>query len=128
MGGMARWVRMVVLVAIAALLANSQCYARCLASVQQEASSAHSGCHHSSSSKHGSKSQCDDQHHSESVTAETRVDVAKVSTSSLAPIAMLFSVAPNLSVANCWLASRSLPERASPPDKPLFLAISILRL
>src|SRR4051812_31292020 len=69
-GGMARWVQMVVLVAIAALLVKSQCYARCLASVQSEPSSAHSRCHHSSSSKHGGKTQCDDQHHSESVTAE----------------------------------------------------------
>jgi len=128
MEGMARWVQTVVLAAIVALLANGQCYARCLASVQSQPSSAHSGCHHSSSSKHSSKSQCDDQHHTESVSAEARIDVAKVSTASVAPVAMLLSLAPNLRVANRWLASDGLPERASPPDKPLFLTISILRL
>ena len=51
---MARWVHIVAVFVMAALIANSQCDARCLASLCQTTSAKRAdGCHHSSSSKDG---------------------------------------------------------------------------
>ncbi len=126
---MLHWVQITVLVAIAGLLANGQCYARCLGSVPAHTSSqAHSGCHHSSNSKHGSPSQCNDQHHSETAITEAQVDLVKVPTVSSLPVALLVTNVYELSFGSRWTASGNFPERASPPRKPLFLAISVFRL
>lgn len=128
-GVMARWLQTVVLVAIAALLANTQCYAQCLASVKSPpaAASAHSGCHHSSS-KNGSRSQCNDKHQSNSAALETRVDLAKLDAVSLAPSAVLLLSLATASFSNHRLGSQILPEGLFPSDTPLFLVNSILRL
>ena len=126
---MQQWVQITVLVAIAALLANSQCYARCFASLPSQTSAqAHSDCHHSSNSKHGSPSQCNDQHHSETAITEAQIDLLKVPIVSLVPVALLVPSVSDLGLGSRWVASGDLPERASPPHKPLFLAISVFRL
>ena len=127
-GSMVRWVQLTVLLAIAALLANSQCYARCLLSMPGQASSqSDSGCHHSSPSKHGNQSQCDYQHHSVTANSEAKVDLPTVSVLSFFPLTIVTTASAVSSHARSVLTNL-LAERASPPDKPLFLAISVLRL
>ena len=125
---MARWVQVTVLLAIAALLANSQCYARCLLSMPgQTSSQSDSGCHHSSHSEHGNQSQCDYRNHSVTANAEAKVDLANVSALSFFPLTIVTTASSAICSAHSALPNL-LAERASPPDKPLFLAISVLRL
>ncbi|MBV8571241.1 MAG: hypothetical protein JO319_11550 [Acidobacteriaceae bacterium] len=54
---MTRWLHRVALVAIAALLLNGECYARCVLACH-DSDHAHVACHHSSSSKPGGSSTC----------------------------------------------------------------------
>lgn len=127
LGGMARWVQTVVLVVVA-LLTNSQCYARCLAAPSQSSPQAHSGCHHSAPSKQDPSAPCRNQHHFEIANLEAKVDLAKVPITAVSPVAIFFTIGANWSAALPGTISQSLSERASPPDKPLFLTLSVLRL
>jgi hypothetical protein len=112
---MARWVYMVALLAMAALLANSQCDARCLASLCQPG-----GCHHSSHSPNQSSKGCHSWQSNLAAT-EASPDLAKI------PVAPLLVMA--LPLPACFFLSepgreysRSL-ERGSPPGKNSVLRI-----
>ena len=119
---MKRRVQLTVLLAIAALIANSRCYARCLTSSQS-----HSGCHHSSSSNRSGSQPCNYQHHSEAAAPELKVDVAKVPALPSLPLAFV-STASDMNFGPRYAFTKDLAERASPPPSPLFLTISVLRL
>ena len=127
LGSMVRRVQITVILAIAALLANAQCYARCLSALSGQAQ-AHTACHHSSHSQHDGPSQCGDQHHPETAIAEARADHAKIPALLCAPVTLSLLAALPLNQANHMPSFDGLAERGSPPDKPLFLSISVLRL
>lgn len=120
-------VHVTVLLAIAALLANCQCYARCISSGPYS-SHADVGCHHTPNPKHRGQPQCECQGELAAANAEATVEVTK------APVLFvpMHTLVPAVSAASFVDRRTStkdlLSERASPPDKPLFLAISVLRV
>jgi hypothetical protein len=116
---MARWVHIVAVLAMAALLADSQCDARCLASLCQPG-----GCHHSSRGpNHGPNQTSKGCHSWQSNLAATEAspDLAKIP---VAPLLVMTLPLP------AWFFisepgreySRSL-ERGSPPGKNSVLRI-----
>ena len=113
---MARWVHMVAVLLMAALIGNSQCYGLCLASFCKSSPD----CHHSQRSSDGGHAAC---HYRQSNTAgvEASADLAK------APLAALPTVATALpvtdSIAGICRAYTELFHRGSPPG-----GFSILRI
>jgi hypothetical protein len=119
-----RWIQTLVLVAVAALLANSQCQALCLASAAQIAPQQdHASCHHSSQSKTNGGSHCNHRH-SDSISTEASPDGGNLA----APVQLFVAAigaTPVQLKAGCSLLSAS---ESSPPANPLFLSFSVLRL
>jgi hypothetical protein len=115
------------LLAIAALLANAQCYALCLTSGAQSPCVKHSAhCHHASPSKNGNNSDCNHQQ-SVSLSTEAAPDLAKTLAAPLLlpavflPLHFVLSGDP----AQMHVTSR---ERGSPPGDPIFHSPTILRI
>jgi hypothetical protein len=118
----ARWLQLVAVLAIAGLLANAQCLARCLASMRSDVVNRNdSPCHHSSQSQESGGSHCASQHHLETL--------AKTSPTALLPaIADTAVASPTAAITVPSWQPDLLSDRGLPPDKPLFLTISVLRL
>ena len=112
---MARWVHMVAVLAMAALIANSQCYALCLASICHT-----DDCHHSSHSSSDGNSGC---HYGQANSAgvEASPDLAKIPVASL-PAAAVHLPAQVFLVGSSQGYSQPL-ERGSPPGKSAVLRI-----
>ncbi|HEY6987070.1 MAG TPA: hypothetical protein VH369_01735 [Bryobacteraceae bacterium] len=113
---MARWVHMVAVLLMAALIGNSQCYGLCLASHCK----ASQDCHHSSRSSDDGHAAC---HYWQSNTAgvEASADLAKTP-----PAAMPVAPADVLvcdSLAGLYIVRAELFHRGSPPGQ-----VSILRI
>jgi hypothetical protein len=112
---MARWVHMVAVLAMAVLIANSQCYALCLASICQTDS-----CHHSSHSSKDGNSGC---HYwqSNSAGVEASPDLAKIPAAPLPAVAVYL---PGHIFLVGFSQGYSQPlERGSPPGKSSVLRI-----
>lgn len=107
---MARWVHIVAVFAVAALMANAQCYALCLASICQTTDNCHhsgkAGCHYRQSNSAG---------------VEAGSDLARIPVVSLAAIAVDLA-ACGLFVGFGQESLRPL-ERGSPPGKTSVLRI-----
>jgi hypothetical protein len=118
-----------VLLAVAALLANIQCYAVCIHSASDITTEHHShGCHHTSHSKEGGSSHCSHQQW-DSTSIASRSDLAQISAPLVPVFTLLFrgSLFPAESVG---VVQRhlNLSERGSPPPQPLFVCFSVFRI
>jgi len=120
---------MIAVLAIAALFANSQCYALCFASRCQTVSKQEpGGCHKPAHSQKDGTKDC--QHRQADLTStEASPDLAKIPAISLAVVTLLPPVG-----ALAWGAGRfpqkhpASQQRRSPPGIPLFLSLSVLRI
>jgi hypothetical protein len=118
---MVRWVHIVAVFVMAALIANSQCDARCLASLCQTTSTKRAdGCHHSSSSSKDGNSGC--QHRQSNLAAvEASPDLAKIPVAALPTIAV-YLPACIFPAGLCQGHPQPL-ERGSPPGRSSVLRI-----
>lgn len=124
---MPRWFHTVALLGIAAILANSQCYALCLASVSQSACIKHSAhCHHESPASDDGSSRCDHRQ-SGSISAEASPDVAKT-LAAPSSFTAVFLPAQSLLSGRLRQGPFTPPERELPPDKPLSRSLAVLRI
>jgi len=119
---------MIAVLAIAALFANSQCYALCFASRCQTVSTQKQGCHESSHSQKDGTKDC--QHRQADLTStEASPDLAKKPAVSLAVVTLLPLTAAFVSGAGRFPQRHAmLEQRGSPPGTPLFLSLSVLRI
>ena len=125
-----RSVRILVLLVLAALVANMQCFALCIASAQSTTDESHSmgACHHRShDSNGGQRSDCD-HHHQDLTSAEPASNALNVVPCLAAqtlsgPGSALFHFAgPH------GLGQACTPGRGSPPAASALLSVSILRI
>jgi hypothetical protein len=123
---MFRWLHILPLLAIVALLANAQCYALCLTSAQSPCVKHSAHCHHASSSKNGNNSDCNHQQ-SASLSTEATPDLAKTFA---APLLLPAVFSPFHSVLSGDPAQMPITssERISPPAGPLSRSLTILRI
>ena len=123
---MVRRTYIIVVLAIAALFANTECYALCLSSACQTASNKKvAGCHHSAPAK-DKKTECN--HRASDLTSvEASNNLVKIS---VAQFSVHSPVTDYLAPGLDWSARRTSlwPERGSPPGTPLFLSLSTLRI
>jgi hypothetical protein len=126
---MTRWTHTIAILAIAILFANVQCHALCLASVCQTASTKRAdGCHHSSHSQKDANPGCQHQQ-SSSPSTEATPDLAKISAVPLSLLTVFLPVASLLPQFDGSNLGDSLSfKRGSPPGKPLFLSLSVIRI
>ena len=118
------WTRAVGLVAVAALLANAECYNACALATSRFAQTPSNGCHHQKApSSHEDEPGCHYQH-SEFTGAET--GVAKVSVASAVPI--LAELMPGSVAVLIEPLLLSSPDRSPPPRSQVSSAISVLRI
>ena len=113
---MARWVHMVALLLMVALIGNSQCYGLCLASHCKPSPD----CHHSSRSSSGGHTAC---HYRQSNTAgvEASADLAKTAPASL-PVTLADVPVCNSLAGPCSVQAE-LSHHGSPPGR-----FSVLRI
>jgi hypothetical protein len=125
----ARLIHVIVVLVIAALFANGQCYALCLASLNPTVSQQQAGdCHESQPSHHDGSAGC---HHRQAhfTSTEASPDLARIAAVSLPLIVFL----PSTSVFAAGPAlfpqlKAAAEQRGSPPGIPLFLSLSVLRI
>jgi hypothetical protein len=118
------WTRALGLVAVAALLANAQCYDTCAVAASKAAATPSNSCpqHHQKSS-HEDSSGCQHQH-SEFISPES--GIVKVS---VAPVVSILAVlAEGSAVVLIEPLLQSSPDIGSPPHGPVSPAISVLRI
>jgi len=125
---MARWVQIAMLAAIVSLVANGQCYARCLADSSETSAESHPACHHSSHSKERGQSQCQHGQHANTLLKETRQNTAKAPAVSAAVSELPGFPVSQVRLANSWMTTGKASERAFSPPVPLFLALSVFRI
>jgi hypothetical protein len=116
------WTRALGLIAVAALLANAQCYNTCALAACISAQTPSNGCHHHKSS-HEDGSGCQHQH-SEFIGPES--GIAKVSVAPAVPI--LAVLTPGSAVVLIEPLLLSSPDAGSPPGGQVSSAISVLRI
>ena len=118
------WSRALGLVAVAALLANAQCYDTCAVAASKAAETPSSSCpqHHQKSS-HEDGSGCQHQH-SEFTCPES--GIAKVSAAAAVPI--LAVLTPSSAMILIEPLLQSSPDIGSPPGGQVSSAISVLRI
>jgi hypothetical protein len=122
------WVKMTIMVAIAALLGNSYCYARCLSSAPNNtASASHEGCHHCPDSKQSNSKHCSNQHYLELANPDSQAHSIKIGPSSESIHIPAFADS-HLRFGVRWLAFNGAHSRDSISDDPLSLSRSVLRL
>lgn len=122
------WVRMTMVLAMAAVLGNSYCYARCLSAVpDQTSSTARQGCHHSPDSKRSNHKQCGGQHWLEIANPDSQGQLAKVGVSA-ASLQIPHSTGSTPRFHVRWVAVNWAHNRDTIFDYPLFPAHSVLRL
>jgi hypothetical protein len=119
---LADWTRLSVLVAVAALLANVQCYGNCVTAACKAAQMPLGGCPHHKSS-HDGQVVCLHQH-SEFIGPESAF--AKASVVQAAPIVPLLTSRSVVVPAGLVLLLRA--NTGSPLDSHTFPAVSILRI
>jgi hypothetical protein len=126
---MRRWAHVVVLLAMAALLANSECYIHCLTPACQSSSMQQAGdCHHSTHSEKRGSSSCDHKF----------LDAANTRTSPNLPVlaAVQFNPVSNAAVlaspCGACTQTRNLHRVwwawGSPPANSLLASFSVLRI
>jgi hypothetical protein len=125
---MRRWVNMIAVLAIAALFANSQCYALCFAARCQTVSTQKaSGCHEKSRSQSDGAKDC--QHGQADLTStEASPDLAKLPAVSLTVVTLLPPAAFTPEAGRFPQTRATLQQRGSPPGTQLFLSLSVLRI
>lgn len=118
------WSRALGLVAVAALLANAQCYDTCAVAASKAAETPSSGCpqHHQKSS-HEDGSGCQHQH-SEFTGPES--GIAKVNVAAAVPI--LAVLTPSSAVVLIEPLLQSSPDLGSPPSDQVSSTITVLRV
>jgi hypothetical protein len=126
---MTRWLNIIAMFAIAALLISSQCYAACFASLcEKTAAQDTAGCHQSSHQQNSGSQDCPHRH-ANLVSAGVTQDFAKAPAGYLqvplwsVPVTLSGLCAPRL-----LNSGRTLDQRGSPPATPLFLSFSVLRI
>ena len=121
---LASWSRALGLVAVAALLANAQCYNACALAVCQAAQAPPSSCHqHHHKSSHEDSPDCQHQH-SEFTGPES--GMAKVNVApAVAFLAVLTAGSDEVLIEPLLLSN---PDTGSPPDDQVPSAISVLRI
>ena len=124
---MARRIEFVVLLAIAALCLNAQCFALCLATSCQSAYvRSAKACHHSSHSKNKGSSDC--QHRkSDLMATEAGASLKYSPPVQFVPVSSLAAACSALSYEVAFRGAVA-PGRGSPPGKPLCFLISVLRI
>jgi len=122
---LAGWSRALGLVAVAALLANAQCYNTCALAACNPAQTPSDGCHHhkSSHSSHEDGSGCQHQH-AEFTGPES--GIVKVSAAPAVPILAVHTAGPAVVLIEPLLLSQ--PDTGSPPGGQVSPAISVLRI
>ena len=118
------WTRAIGLVAVAALLANAQCYDACAVAACKTAETPSSDCHqHPHKSSHEDSPDCQHQH-SEFTGPES--GMAKVNVApAVAVLAVLTAGSDEILIEPLLLSS---PDTGSPPDDQVPSAISVLRI
>jgi hypothetical protein len=121
---LAGWSRALGLVAVAALLANAQCYDTCAVAACKASQTPSSDCplHHHKSS-HEDSSGCL-HHHSEFISPESAI--AKVNLAPVVPIVAVLTASSEMVLIEPFLLST--PDTGSPPGGQASPAISVLRI
>ena len=118
------WTRALGLIAVAALLANAQCYNTCALAACNPAQTPSDGCHHHKSS-HSSEDGSGCQHqHAEFISPES--GIVKVSAASAVPILAVLTAGPAVALIEPLLLSQL--DTGSPPGGQFSSAISVLRI
>ena len=121
------WSRALGLVAVAALLANAQCYDTCAVAACKPVQTPSSDCpqHHQkpSHSSHEGGSGCQHQH-SEFTGPES--GIAKVNVAPVVPVLAVLTAGPAPVLIEPLLLSK--PDTGSPPDDQVPSVISVLRI
>ena len=121
---LAGWTRALGLVAVAALLANAQCYDTCAAAACKAAPAPSNDCpQHRQKSSHEDSSDCL-HHHSEFTGPES--GIAKANVASPVPVLAVVTAGSAVVLIEPLLLSR--PDTGSPPDDQGPSAISVLRI
>jgi hypothetical protein len=123
---LAGWSRALGLVAVAALLANAQCYNACAVAACKAAQAPSSGCHqhsHRDKSSHEDSPDCQHQH-SEFVGPES--GIAKVNVAPAVPVLAVLTAGSDVVLIEPLLLSK--PDTGSPPGDQVPSAISVLRI
>jgi hypothetical protein len=117
------WIRAFVLVAVAALFANAQCYANCLSATCGSAQAPRNSCHHQNPSQ-GDKAPCPHQH---SEFSGPEVGIAKTSIETTAIVTL-----PVVTEDSCAVLTEpqflSRVDTSSPPGGDFYSMISVLRI
>jgi len=119
---------MTVLVALAALLGNSYCYARCLSAMPNPPSTAApDGCHDSSDSKQSNHQHCGEQHYFEIAISNSQALLANLAMSAAS---VQIPAVPNANPAAGvrWFIVAGLRSRNSSPPSPLIATRPVLRV
>ena len=120
------WIRALVLVAVAALLVNAQCYDTCAVAACKPVQTPSNDCpqhHKPSHSSHEDGSGCQHQH-SEFTGPES--GIAKVNVAPVAPVLAVLTAGPAPVLIEPLLLSK--PGTGSLPDDQVPSAISVLRI
>jgi len=121
---LAGWSRALGLVAVAALLANAQCYNACAVAACKAAQTPSSGCHqHRHQSSHEDSPDCQHQH-SEFVGPES--SIAKVNVAPAVPVLAVLTAGSDVVLIEPLLLSK--PDTGWPPRPHVPSAISVLRI
>ena len=122
LGMEAGWIRAFVLIAVAALLGNAQCYGTCGGSACGSAQAPSSSCHHQKSS-HEDATPCRHQH---SEFSGPEAGIAKIN------LAMSPLILPLLTADSSTVFTQpqllSQPNTGSPPGSDFCSTISVLRI
>lgn len=119
------WTRALGLVAVAALLANAQCYNTCALAISRSAHTPSGGCHHHKSPRSSNEGDSGCQHqHSEFIGPES--GIAKVSIAPAVPILGLLTAGSAAVLIEPLLLS--MPDVGSPPGGQVSSAVSVLRI
>ena len=119
------WTRALGLIAVAALLANAQCYKTCALAACTPAQTPSNDCHHHKSPHSSDEEGSSCQHqHSEFTGPES--GLVKVSIAPVAPFLAVFTAGPAVVLIEPLL--QSSPDIGSPPGGQISSAISVLRI